>query len=49
MPSTLELCEKYYGTRDIYKLMDLTKDSLEKDGMKNIFCGFCTHRNKINV
>lgn len=49
MPSTLELCEKYYGTRDIYKLMDLTKDSLEKDGMKNIFCGFCTHGNKINV
>lgn len=32
MPTTLELCEKYFGTRDIYKLMNLTKDSLEKDG-----------------
>lgn len=32
MPTTLELCEKYFGTRDIYKLMNLTKDALEKDG-----------------
>lgn len=31
MPTTLELCEKYFGTRDIYKLLELTKDSLEKD------------------
>lgn len=31
MPSTLDLCEKYFGTRDIYKLFELTKDSLEKD------------------
>lgn len=33
MPTTLELCEKYFGTRDIYKLMNLTKDAPEKDGM----------------
>lgn len=32
MPTTLELCEKYFGTRDVYKLMNLKKDSLEKDG-----------------
>lgn len=31
MPSTLDLCEKYFGTRDIYALLELTKDSLEKD------------------
>lgn len=31
MPSTLELCEKYYGTRDIYKLLGITKNTLEKD------------------
>lgn len=31
MPSTLESCEKYYGTRDIYKLFEITKDTLEKD------------------
>lgn len=37
MPSTLELCEKYFGTRDIYKLMNLTKDALEKDGKLNKF------------
>ncbi|XP_031632578.1 J domain-containing protein CG6693 [Contarinia nasturtii] len=34
MPTTLELCEKYFGTKDIYKLMNLTKDSLEKDVKK---------------
>lgn len=33
MPSTLDLCEKYYGTRDIYDLMGITKDALEKDGI----------------
>lgn len=32
MPTTLDLCEKYFGTRDIYKLLNLTKDALEKDG-----------------
>lgn len=35
MPTTLELCEQYFGTRDIYKLMNLTKDAPEKDGMYN--------------
>lgn len=35
MPSTLDLCEKYYGTRDIYDLMGITKDALEKDGTKS--------------
>jgi len=34
MPSTLDLCEKYYGTRDIYALMGITKDALEKDVKK---------------
>ncbi|XP_055312282.1 J domain-containing protein CG6693-like [Sitodiplosis mosellana] len=34
MPTTLELCEKYFGTKDIYKLMNLTKDSLPKDVKK---------------
>lgn len=32
MPTTLELCEKYFGTRDIYELMNLKKDAIEKDG-----------------
>lgn len=31
MPSTLDLCEQYYGTRDIYKLLEINKDSPEKD------------------
>lgn len=31
MPSTLELCEKYYGTRDVYVLFEISKDALEKD------------------
>lgn len=45
MPSTLELCEKYFGTRDIYKLMNLTKDALEKDGKLNEFINsFATFR-----
>lgn len=38
MPSTLDLCEKYYGTRDIYDLMGITKDALEKDGTENDDC-----------
>lgn len=33
MPSILELCEKYYGTRDVYQLMGISKDALVKDGM----------------
>lgn len=31
MPSTLELCEKFYGTRDIYKLFEVDKDAPEKE------------------
>lgn len=31
MPSLLDSCEKYYETRDIYKLLGITKNSLEKD------------------
>lgn len=34
MPSILELCEKYYGTRDVYQLMGLQKDADEKDGKR---------------
>ncbi|XP_034662466.1 J domain-containing protein CG6693 [Drosophila subobscura] len=29
--STLELCEKYFETRDVYKLMSLQKDAKEKE------------------
>lgn len=31
MPSTLDLCEKYYETRDVYKLLGIEKSALEKD------------------
>lgn len=31
MPSTLELCEKFYGTRDVYKLFEVDKDAPEKE------------------
>ncbi|XP_055716302.1 J domain-containing protein CG6693 [Phlebotomus papatasi] len=34
MPSTLDLCEQYYGTRDVYKLLDIDKNTLEKDVKK---------------
>lgn len=42
MPTTLELCEKYFATNDIYKLMNLTKDALEKDGKHLIFFVLCS-------
>lgn len=32
MPTTLELCEKHFGTQDIYKIMHLTENAIEKDG-----------------
>lgn len=31
MPLTLDLCEKFFGTRDIYALFELKKDSSEDD------------------
>lgn len=31
MPSTLELCEKLYGTSDVYKLFDVNKDAPESE------------------
>lgn len=31
MPSTLELCETFYGTRDIYKLFEVEKDAQENE------------------
>lgn len=31
MPTTLELCEKYFGTRDIYDILNLTKGANETD------------------
>lgn len=34
MPKTLELCEKYFGTSNLYELFDIPKNSLEKDGKK---------------
>lgn len=36
MPSTLELCEKYYGTRDVYVLFEISKDALEKDSKSTL-------------
>lgn len=32
MSSTLDLCEKFFGTRDIYELMGIEKNALQKDG-----------------
>lgn len=29
--STLELCEKYFAIRDVYKLMEISKDAKDKD------------------
>lgn len=31
MPPILDTCEKYFGTRDVYDLFKLHKDSLEKE------------------
>lgn len=31
MPSTLELCEKFYGTKDIYELFSINKNASESD------------------
>lgn len=42
MPTTLELCEKYFATKDIYKLMNLTKDAIEKDGKYRFFFVLCS-------
>lgn len=30
--NSMELCEKYFGTRDLYELLNVTKDAVEKDG-----------------
>lgn len=35
MPSILDLCEKYFNTRDIYELLGIPKDALVKDGNTN--------------
>lgn len=32
MPTTLELCEKYFHTQDIYAILYLPKNANEKDG-----------------
>ncbi|XP_058836859.1 J domain-containing protein CG6693 [Topomyia yanbarensis] len=31
MPSTLELCEKFYGTRDVYKLFEVNRDAPDSE------------------
>ena len=31
MPSTLDTCEKLYGTRDIYELLGVDKKAQEKE------------------
>lgn len=35
--STLELCEKYFDTRDVYKLFDVEKTAVEKDIKKSYY------------
>lgn len=37
MPSTLELCESFYGTRDVYKIFELPKDAQEKEIKKSYY------------
>lgn len=31
MPSTLELCESFYGTRDVYKIFEVAKNAQEQE------------------
>lgn len=31
MPKILDVCEEYFGTRDVYELFEVTKDALPKD------------------
>lgn len=31
MPSTLEFCEKFYGTRDVYTIFAVAKDAQESE------------------
>lgn len=37
MPSTLELCVKYYGTRDVYELFGVPKDAKESEIKKSYY------------
>lgn len=32
MPSTLEACEKFFGTSDLYKLFDIDKKATVAEG-----------------
>lgn len=43
MPSILDLCEKYYSTRDIYELLGIPKDALVKDGKREMHAKCIRH------
>lgn len=32
MPTTLDSCEKFFGTKNIYEIFGIDKNALEKDG-----------------
>lgn len=34
MPSTQDLCEKFYGTRDIYEIFEVTKNAQESESKR---------------
>lgn len=36
MPTTLELCEKYFGTRDVYYLLKISKDADKSDSKSSV-------------
>lgn len=41
MPSTLEACEKYFGSKNLYEIFGIEKNALEKDGeLKKVFILF---------
>lgn len=41
MPSTLEACEKYFGSKNLYEIFGIEKNALEKDGeLKKVFFYF---------
>lgn len=36
MSKFLDLCEKFFDTRDYYEILKIEKDASEKDGKKSI-------------
>lgn len=37
MPSTLDACEKYFGTRDLYQIFSLDKNATVAESKKIVF------------